>query len=976
MVTANVSPDTLIIADSQLRISQLPGYAIIVVVASMRYTGTLKNNQAVLPMRLKALFRMFALVIAMALAAGYVFLHLQDYSRIKNLIEQAVTDASGRRLVIHGNLELALSLKPELEVQDVTLANTGWGSQPQMMTIGRLRVRLKLLPLFRGDVEFKDIRLVETRLLLETDTTGQANWHFTPVNAARADRAVRKLGIKRLGIDKLSVSFRDGEAGSEEQHYTLAYLNLSRSKDKNSLAVRLEGSSNGQPLSLTGNTGLLSALVSGSRFPLALSGEIAGARVSLKGSIENVLTLTGIKLDAQASGSDLSTIGPDLLTRLPHTSRFDMKAHLSGEHGNVTVSQLQGSFDLPGLKLGITGGISDLAGFSGIQLEVSGSGDDLAQLGAIVGEALPSSGPFDVSGRISGSASDLALHGAQGSISRKDLKLMLTGSINNLLDLNGIDLKANASGNNLAQLGPVLGQPLPQTGPFTISGRLTGSTTVLALGEAHGNISRDKVKLSLTGKISDLLTLEGIDVRWNGSAESLAELNALMDITLPETGPFKAAGRLTGTPRKLTLRSLNGTVHSKHSRLNVTGHVDDLLQLKGIDLGYESSGKDFAELGSLFNTQLPELGPFSLSGELSGSTRQIDIKGFSANIDNSDFNGWSTIVFGKKPVITVRLKSGLIDFTRIMDQISEDDQSRNTRAGTAAKTPFSRDPLPLDVLNAVDADISLHARNLKARDAKLEIGKLALRIDDGRLRVDTLEAVYRKARISTKLNVRSGPPHHVTTRFLVQDFEFGRFLKETDITDEVEVKADLAADLGSLGRSAYDLASNLDGVFAAVFGKGRMPRFLDLLAEDLSQRVISVWGSHKEAGNLNCGVVHFGVQQGIATSNAFLFDTQVGYLKGKGSINLATEQIDFRLSPHPRDASLFSLKTKIRVSGSVDDPRVRPDSRSLAIKGSKALSALVIGPAGLLAPFVSLGARNQHPCDMQALRSRLDEIYQ
>jgi uncharacterized protein involved in outer membrane biogenesis len=242
--------------------------------------------------------------------------------------------------------------------------------------------------------------------------------------------------------------------------------------------------------------------------------------------------------------------------------------------------------------------------------------------------------------------------------------------------------------------------------------------------------------------------------------------------------------------------------------------------------------------------------------------------------------------------------------------------------------------------------------------------------------MDTLEAVYRNTKLSANLSARAGPPVHVTTHFLVQGFELGEFLKETDISDEVEAKADIAADLRSLGGSAHDLASNLDGVFAVVIGKGKMPGFLDILAEDLSRRVIPIWGSHKEAGNLNCGVVQFGIQQGIATSDAFLFDTQIGYLKGKGNIDLATEKIDFRLSPHPKDASLFNLKTKLRISGSITDPTVRPDAKSLAIKGSKALSSLVLGPAGLLAPFLSRGARNQHPCDIQALQDRLDNIYQ
>ncbi|MEA2080157.1 MAG: AsmA family protein, partial [Pseudomonadota bacterium] len=184
-------------------------------------------------MRLKAVLQVFVLVIAMALVAGTVFLHLQDYSRIKGLIEQAIMDASGHRLVIHGNLTLSLSLAPELEVKDVKLANTSWGSQPQMVTIGQLTVRLKLLPLLRGDVEFKDINLVDTRILLETDASGRANWHFTPANTARADLAIRNLGIKRLGINQLVVTYRSGEAGAAEEHYTLEQLELSNTQDRN-----------------------------------------------------------------------------------------------------------------------------------------------------------------------------------------------------------------------------------------------------------------------------------------------------------------------------------------------------------------------------------------------------------------------------------------------------------------------------------------------------------------------------------------------------------------------------------------------------------------------------------------------------------------------------------------------------------------------------------------------------------------------
>ena len=109
------------------------------------------------------------------------------------------------------------------------------------------------------------------------------------------------------------------------------------------------------------------------------------------------------------------------------------------------------------------------------------------------------------------------------------------------------------------------------------------------------------------------------------------------------------------------------------------------------------------------------------------------------------------------------------------------------------------------------------------------------------------------------------------------------------------------------------------------------------------------------------------ISNGIATSRAFVVDTEAGVLTVEGDINLATEQVDFLLVPEPRYPSLMHLWTKLRVSGTILDPKVRPDTVSLLSKGAKALSALVIGPLGLLAPFVNLGANQPHPCSVYTI---------
>jgi hypothetical protein len=54
---------------------------------------------------------------------------------------------------------------------------------------------------------------------------------------------------------------------------------------------------------------------------------------------------------------------------------------------------------------------------------------------------------------------------------------------------------------------------------------------------------------------------------------------------------------------------------------------------------------------------------------------------------------------------------------------------------------------------------------------------------------------------------------------------------------------------------------------------------------------------------------------------------------------------------------------------------VSPDIEDLVIKGVEALSALVVGPAGLLAPFLHLGALEPHPCDLKSRETQILNIY-
>ena len=89
--------------------------------------------------------------------------------------------------------------------------------------------------------------------------------------------------------------------------------------------------------------------------------------------------------------------------------------------------------------------------------------------------------------------------------------------------------------------------------------------------------------------------------------------------------------------------------------------------------------------------------------------------------------------------------------------------------------------------------------------------------------------------------------------------------------------------------------------------------------------------------------------------------------------DLAEQEVVVRLDPRAEtdmvalEARQEAARSASTLSGTITDPNVSPEKMSLAIKGAKALSALAVGPVGLLAPFVSLGAHQKHPCDIRSI---------
>ncbi len=503
--------------------------------------------------------------------------------------------------------------------------------------------------------------------------------------------------------------------------------------------------------------------------------------------------------------------------------------------------------------------------------------------------------------------------------------------------------------------------------PITLSGKI-GRVRNLFTQERFplnlsGTFSNTTVKFD--GAIDDLSNLTGIDLKLDASGRDLSEIGPIIGQKLPKTDQFAFKGRLTGSAKALSLREAHGIARRDSMRLNLTGAVKNLLTLNGMDLQSRLNGGELAEMGAMFGSDLPDLGPFEVSAKLSGSSKAIALHDFSAMVENSDFQGLVKVAFLKRPKITVNLESSVIDFTALMKSLENGKQEPADKEKQKRRL-FSDAPLPLDFFKKLDADIVLNARNIHAKDARLDFGRMALKLKNHDFSIDKLEATYKETKISGNLQITAGTPSQVATHFLVQNFNLGDFLKETGRSDQVRAIIDIAAHGKSRGDSVQSLMANLDGSIGAVMGEGYLTKYLDTLSSGLTDKVFKVWKPNKAVDQIKCAVLHFDIKAGVAASQAFIFNTQAGILAGEGNINLGTEKINFLLVPKPAHPDL-SILNNLRVSGSVIDPQVGVDKTSALTQGAKSLSFLAVGPLGLLAPFVHLGANKAHPCDVPSI---------
>ncbi len=174
-------------------------------------------------------------LVAVLLIAVTVLVNPNDY---KGRIEQEVKASTGRDLALPGDIKLSVFPWFALELGPLTLGNPpGFGSDP-FLSVQRVALRVKLLPLLRHVIEVGRIEVDGLDLSLKKNAAGRGNWEdfgqkattsspdAGPSSGSGGSATLADLGgvvIKdaRIGFDDLVVSQLNVDVGRVARRATV-----------------------------------------------------------------------------------------------------------------------------------------------------------------------------------------------------------------------------------------------------------------------------------------------------------------------------------------------------------------------------------------------------------------------------------------------------------------------------------------------------------------------------------------------------------------------------------------------------------------------------------------------------------------------------------------------------------------------------------------------------------------------------------
>jgi hypothetical protein len=396
------------------------------------------------------------------------------------------------------------------------------------------------------------------------------------------------------------------------------------------------------------------------------------ATLEIKGSINNLLAMSGTDLLLALKGSDMANLKQVTGHDIPFNGPYALSCRLNNPAGKT--------YHLEDLK--ITASHNTLSGHSIVQLaepdttvRVNLGTENLSLEMLAKGRnamldrlrVKNNLGPLEVQATAVISDDRHQLKALQINFGQKDfVRMQVKGAVGSLWDLEEIQLDFQISGNRISDLEPIVGRAIPIKGPYDLSGEVSGdapgSMMLHNLGFTLGDNRFDgQVNLNLAGNIP----LIDADI----SADRVSLIPVAIDQVdpfkqIPDLGPFKLAFKLAVKDNAPALTHLDfqlGRQSTIFTRFH--GTVGNLAPIGDVFIDFEVHSRDLSILKDVYSSRYIQAKPFRALGRLHDPRLDnITLTAFEASYGDSDLSGTAGLdLTGGRPSLTAHLSSRKLD---------------------------------------------------------------------------------------------------------------------------------------------------------------------------------------------------------------------------------------------------------------------------------------------------------------------------
>lgn len=445
---------------------------------------------------------------------------------------------------------------------------------------------------------------------------------------------------------------------------------------------------------------------------------------------------------------------------------------------------------------------------------------------------------------------------------------------------------------------------------------------------------------------------------------------------------------------------IEGTVAS--TRVLYDGQAASLLGTPRLQGMLEVAGPSLADVAEPLGLTLPATPAFDMRGELQQDAGIWRLKTTRAHIGSSRLQGdLQYEQLTRPPRLTGTLtgpKLALADLGPAVGTGGGSDTEKPADAPDGRALPQRRFDLPS--LKAMDADVQVAIEELDFGTeamAPFRQLKTRLRLDDGVLRLEDLQAVISSGQVKgmTALDSNASPAKWEArldftgidmagwirglrpdsaegeappaTASTALDRERKEALQGTDDSVQAYLTGVLSGNLHlrGAGSSTAEILGSSSGPLNLALSESTMSHLItEAMGVDVAQ-ALGVAISGDRSLPLRCARFDLVASDGVIKPTLAVVDNEDSTMWITGQVSLRDESLDLHVVTRPKDWSLVSLRTPITVTGTMANPNVGIEPQRLAgrLLGALALGA-VAGPAAAILPLIEQGSKEgADPCN-------------